>query len=124
MKLVRLVKMCFNETYSKVSAGKNLSEDFPLQNSLEQGDAFITIAFQFCFRIHNQECPRKQKGTGTEWDISASCRHVNLLSENTNITKESTEVLLSASKGVGQRSKLKEHVVSQDYLTEPLYKNI
>jgi hypothetical protein len=32
MKLVRLVKMCLNETYSKVPIGKHLSDDIPIQN--------------------------------------------------------------------------------------------
>jgi hypothetical protein len=31
-KLVRLIKMCLNETYSTVRIGKNLSETFPIQN--------------------------------------------------------------------------------------------
>jgi hypothetical protein len=39
MKLVRLIKMCLNEAYSKVRAGKHLSESFPIQNGLQQGDA-------------------------------------------------------------------------------------
>jgi hypothetical protein len=30
MKLVRLIKICLNETYSKVRTGKYLSENFPL----------------------------------------------------------------------------------------------
>jgi hypothetical protein len=32
--------MCLNETYSTVRIGKNWSEKFPAQDSLEQGDAF------------------------------------------------------------------------------------
>jgi hypothetical protein len=39
MKLVRLIKMCLNETYSKVHIGKHLSDNFPIQNGLKQGDA-------------------------------------------------------------------------------------
>jgi hypothetical protein len=31
MKLVRLIKMCLNETYSKVRIGKHLSDSFPIQ---------------------------------------------------------------------------------------------
>jgi hypothetical protein len=50
MKLVRLIEMCLNETYSKVRIGKHLSASFPIQNGLKQGDA-ITPAFQLCFRI-------------------------------------------------------------------------
>jgi hypothetical protein len=38
-KLVRLIKMCLNETYSKVRIGKLLSDKFPIQNGLKQGDA-------------------------------------------------------------------------------------
>jgi hypothetical protein len=35
MKLVRLIKMCLNETCSKVCIGKHLSESFPIQNGLK-----------------------------------------------------------------------------------------
>jgi hypothetical protein len=40
-----------SETYSTVHMGKNLSEKFPFQNGLKQGEAFVTIAFQLCFGI-------------------------------------------------------------------------
>ena len=43
--------MCLNETYSRVRVGKNLSDMFPIKNGLKQGDPFITIAFQLCFRV-------------------------------------------------------------------------
>jgi hypothetical protein len=39
MKLVRLIKMCLNETYSKVRVSKHLSDNFPIQNGLKEGDA-------------------------------------------------------------------------------------
>jgi hypothetical protein len=32
MKLVKLIKMCLNETYSKVRIGKLLSDSFHIQN--------------------------------------------------------------------------------------------
>jgi hypothetical protein len=38
-KLVRLIKMCLNKTYSKIRIGKYLSDAFPIQNGLKQGDA-------------------------------------------------------------------------------------
>jgi sorting nexin-29 len=34
-KLVRLIQMSLNETYSKVRIGKNLSDNFPVQNGLK-----------------------------------------------------------------------------------------
>jgi hypothetical protein len=36
MKLLRLNKMCLNETYSKVCIGKYVSDNFPIQNGLKQ----------------------------------------------------------------------------------------
>jgi hypothetical protein len=46
MKLVRLIKICLNETYSKVRIGKHLSESFLIQNGLKQ-DALSTLFFNF-----------------------------------------------------------------------------
>ena len=42
-KLVRLLKMCLNETYSRVQAGKHLSDMIPIRNGLEQGDALSPL---------------------------------------------------------------------------------
>jgi len=36
MKLVRLIKMCLNDTYSRVCVEKQLSELFPVKNSVKQ----------------------------------------------------------------------------------------
>ena len=36
MKLVRIIKMCLNKTYSRVQAGKHLSDMFPIKNGLKQ----------------------------------------------------------------------------------------
>jgi hypothetical protein len=47
MKVIRLIKMCLNETYSKVHIGKHLSESFPIQNGLKQGDALSPLLFNF-----------------------------------------------------------------------------
>jgi hypothetical protein len=35
MELVRLAKMCLNETYSRVQVGKHLSDMFPIKNGLK-----------------------------------------------------------------------------------------
>jgi hypothetical protein len=47
IKLVRLIKMCLNETDSKVRIGKYLSNTFPIQNSMKQGDALSPLLFNF-----------------------------------------------------------------------------
>jgi hypothetical protein len=36
MKLVRLIKICLNKTYSKVDTGKHFSDALPMQNRLKQ----------------------------------------------------------------------------------------
>jgi hypothetical protein len=39
--------MCLNETYGKVRIGKNVSDNFPIQNSLKQEDALTPQLFNF-----------------------------------------------------------------------------
>jgi len=46
-KLVRLIKMCLTETYSRVRVGKKLSDIFPIRNGLKQVDALSPLLFNF-----------------------------------------------------------------------------
>ena len=46
IKLVHFIKMCLNETYSRVQVGKNLSDTFPNRNGLKQ-DALSPLLFNF-----------------------------------------------------------------------------
>ena len=45
MKLVRLIKVCLNETYSKVQVSKHLSDMFPIWYGLKQGDKLSPLLF-------------------------------------------------------------------------------
>jgi len=47
MKLVGTIKMCLNETYSRVQACKHLSDMCPIRNRLKQGDALSPFLFNF-----------------------------------------------------------------------------
>jgi hypothetical protein len=47
MKLVTLIKICLNETYGKVRKSIHLSDNFPIQNGLKQGDALLPLLFNF-----------------------------------------------------------------------------
>jgi hypothetical protein len=47
LKLVRLIIMCLNETYTRVRVGKHLSDRFPIKNGLKQGDALSPLLFNF-----------------------------------------------------------------------------
>jgi hypothetical protein len=54
MKLVRLIKMCLNETYSELHIGKYLSDNFPIQSGLKQGEVlsplFFNCALEYAIR--------------------------------------------------------------------------
>jgi hypothetical protein len=52
MKLVRLIRMCLNETCSKLCIGKRLSDKFPIQNVLRQGDALSQLLFKFALEYN------------------------------------------------------------------------
>jgi hypothetical protein len=53
--------------FSKVHAGKTLSDAFPVQNGIKQGNkCFIAIAF------HPLEGPRKSGKIGSEWSTSSA----------------------------------------------------
>jgi hypothetical protein len=63
MKLVRLVKMCLNETYSNFSIGKHLSNNLPIENGLKQGDALLPQLFNFPSEYAIRKDQENQKGT-------------------------------------------------------------
>jgi hypothetical protein len=59
VKLVRLIKMCLSETYSRVRVGKHLSDTFPIKNGLKKGDALSPLLFNFALenyisRVHEK----------------------------------------------------------------------
>src|SRR5215469_3196256 len=49
-KLVRLIKMCLTEMYSRVRVGRKVSDRFPIRNGLKQGDALSPLLFNFALQ--------------------------------------------------------------------------
>jgi hypothetical protein len=87
MKLVRLIKMCLNEAYSKVHIGKYLSDNFHIQNGLKEGDVFLLLLFNFALEYAIRRIQENQVGlelNGTH-QLLVYSDAMNLLSDNRSV---------------------------------------
>jgi hypothetical protein len=105
MKLVSLVKMCLNETYSRVWVGKHLSDTFPIKNGLKRGDALSPLLFNFALEYTIRRIQAHQEGlklTGTH-QLLVYADDVNILGGSVHAIKKNTEALVIAGKEIGWR---------------------
>jgi hypothetical protein len=99
MKLVRLIKMCLTEVFSRVQVGKNLCDMFPIRNVLKQGDLsplLFNCAVEYAIRrVQVNKDDLKLNGTH---QLLVYVDDVNILGGGVYTIKENAEALVVARK--------------------------
>jgi hypothetical protein len=119
MKLVRLIKMCSNEEYSKSHISKHLSDSFHIKNGLilVQG-ALSPLLFNFALEYAIRKVQEDQAGlklNGTH-QLLAYIDDVDLLGDNIDTIKKNTETVTDASKEIGLEINVKKKLSIYCYL--------
>jgi hypothetical protein len=114
--------MCLNETYSKVCIGKDLSDSFPIQNGLKQGDALSPLLLNFALEYAIRKVQENQVGlklNGTH-QLLAYSDDVNLLGDNIDTINKNAETLIDAGKELG----LEINVEKTKYMLPSAHQNV
>jgi hypothetical protein len=96
MKLVRLIKMCLNETYNKICIGKHLPHIFPIQNGLKQGDSLSPLLFKFALGHAIRKVQKNQVELilNGMHQLLVCADDVSILGDNIDTTKKNAETMI------------------------------
>jgi len=118
MRLVKIIKTCLNETYSRVRVGRHLSDMFPIKNGFRKGDALSPLLFNFALECAIRRVQVNQGGlklNGTHQLLVYA--DDNILGGSVHTIKEKAAALLAARKEIGlevNADKTKNMVMSRD----------
>jgi hypothetical protein len=86
--------MCLNKTYNKVRIDKHLSDNFPVQNGLKQGDALCPLLFNFALEYASWKVQEHQ--AGLKWNrthqLLVYADDMNLQSDNIDTIKKKHKI--------------------------------
>jgi len=98
MKLVTLIEMCLNETYSRVRIAKHLCDMFPVRNGLIQRDALSLLLFNFALEYAIMRVQVNQDGLkfNGPHQVLFYADDVSMLGESVHTIKKNADALVVA----------------------------
>jgi hypothetical protein len=108
--------------YSKVHIGEHVSENFPIQNGLEQGHALSPLLFNFALEYAVRKVHENQVVLKLNWthQLLVYADDVNLLGDDIETIKKDTQTVIDASKEVS----LQRDTEKTKYMLLPHHQNV
>jgi len=103
MELLRLIKMCLNETYSRVEVDRHLSNMFPIKNGLKRVAILSPLLFNFALEYAIRRVQVHQDGLklNGKHQLLVNAVDDDLLEGSVHTIKKITETFVAASKETG-----------------------